>query len=95
MPPAPAEPNTPRTGADAPREPEPLTGSRAPLPSSLNRDDEMKSGRPPRTTYEPEGAEGSSDTPKTATDPASGEWSGGPPAPARSDADEAGPSEDQ
>ncbi|MFC3080270.1 hypothetical protein ACFODL_19385 [Phenylobacterium terrae] len=62
---------------------------------SLNRDDEMKSGRPPRTAYEPKGAEGSSQTPKTATDPASGEWRGGPPAPAASDADETDTSKDQ
>jgi hypothetical protein len=48
----------------------------------------MKPGSPPRSAHEPEGSEGSSSTPKTATDPATGEWRGGPPAPAQSDADE-------
>ena len=39
----------------------------------INRDDEMKPGRPPRSAYEPKGSEGSERTPKTLTDPASGE----------------------
>ena len=37
-----------------------------------NRDDEQKPGAPPRTAYEPKGAEGSTRTSKTRTDPASG-----------------------
>jgi len=46
-----------------------------------NRDNEMKPGAPPRTAYEPSGAEGSTDSGKTATDPASGAPSRGPPDP--------------
>jgi hypothetical protein len=86
MPPAPAEP---ANDHERPEEPEPRTGSREPLHPSYNRDDEMKPGSPPRTAYEPKGSEGSQRTSKTATDPASGEWQGEPPAPAQSDADEA------
>lgn len=37
-----------------------------------NRDEEQKPGAPPRTAYEPKGSEGSSRSPKTMTDPASG-----------------------
>jgi hypothetical protein len=55
---------------------------------SWNRDDEQKPGRPPRTAHEPEGAEGSTNSPKTMTDPASGEPSPNPPEPGRSGADE-------
>jgi hypothetical protein len=55
---------------------------------SWNRDDEQKAGRPPRTAYEPEGAKGSTKSPKTMTDPASGEPSRHPPEPGRSGADE-------
>ncbi|HEX2562088.1 hypothetical protein [Phenylobacterium sp.] len=85
MPPAPAEP---ADHYERPKEPEPRAGSREPLQPAYNRDDEMKPGSPPRSAHEPEGSEGSSSTPKTATDPATGEWRGGPPAPAQSDADE-------
>lgn len=49
-----------------------------------NRDDEQKPGSPPRTAYEPKGSEGSTRTPKTLTDPASGEPGAEPPAPGRS-----------
>ncbi|MDE2486482.1 MAG: hypothetical protein KGO51_03715 [Alphaproteobacteria bacterium] len=53
-----------------------------------NRDDEMKPGAPPRTAYEPKGAEGSERTNKTATDPASGAPNRGPPDPdPKADAD--------
>jgi hypothetical protein len=42
-----------------------------------NRDEDLKlpaaPGRPPRPATEPDGAEGSSRTSKTATDPATGE----------------------
>jgi hypothetical protein len=42
-----------------------------------NRDDQLRpaptEGRPPRPSTEPAGAEGSARTPKTATDPATGE----------------------
>ena len=54
----------------------------------LNRDDEQKPGSPPRSAYEPKGAEGSSRSPKTATDPATGEQRKAPPAPNRSDVDQ-------
>jgi hypothetical protein len=37
-----------------------------------NRDDEQKPGAPPRTAFEPKGSEGSTQTSKTHTDPASG-----------------------
>jgi hypothetical protein len=40
---------------------------------AYNRDDAQKPAAPPRARSEPKGAEGSSDTPKTFTDPASGE----------------------
>ena len=46
-----------------------------------NRDDEQKPGAPPRTAYEPPGAEGSEVSGKTATDPASGAPSPAPPDP--------------
>lgn len=49
-----------------------------------NRDDEQKPGAPPRTAYEPEGSEGSARSSKTATDPASGEPTGGEVSPSRS-----------
>jgi hypothetical protein len=39
----------------------------------FNRDEDQKPGRPPRMAQEPEGAEKSSRTAKTQTDPASGE----------------------
>jgi hypothetical protein len=92
MTPTPAEPNGPQ---ERPRDPEPRTGSRAPLHQAYNRDDEMKPGRPPRSAYEPEGAEDSTRNAKTMTDPASGEPQAGAPAPAASNADETDPSDAQ
>lgn len=47
-----------------------------------NRDDDQKAGSPPRPASEPKGAEGSSRTDKTLTDPATGEPSAKPPRPA-------------
>jgi hypothetical protein len=49
-----------------------------------NRDEDLKPagpGAPPRPATEPAGAEGSSRTHKTQTDPATGEPTPGPPAP--------------
>jgi hypothetical protein len=86
MPSTPAEPSQPFR---RPREPQPATGARQPLPPSYNRDDEMKPGEPPRTAYEPEGSEGSTRTAKTLTDPATGEPNPGAPAPAGSALNEA------
>ncbi|WP_296598785.1 hypothetical protein [Phenylobacterium sp.] len=40
---------------------------------SYNRDEDQKPGSPQRMAQEPKGAEGSSRTSKTLTDPASGE----------------------
>jgi hypothetical protein len=62
--------------------PEPDTQKR------YNRDEDAKPGRPQRMAQEPAGSEGSSRSPKTRTDPASGEPQPGPPAPNRSDRDE-------
>ncbi|RAK55050.1 hypothetical protein [Phenylobacterium soli] len=53
-----------------------------------NRDDEQKPGAPPRTAYEPDGAEGSEKTSKTLTDPATGEPRRGPQAPNRSSSED-------
>ena len=55
---------------------------------SYNRDDQRKPGRPDRMAQEPKGAEGSARTPKTQTDPASGEPRRGPPAPNQAEGDE-------
>jgi hypothetical protein len=57
-------------------------------PANLNRDEEQKPGRPPRTAAEPTGSEGSARNAKTATDPASGEPQNRRPAPNRSAADD-------
>ena len=46
-----------------------------------NRDHDLKPGRPPRPATEPAGASWSTRTPKTLTDPATGEPTKGPPAP--------------
>lgn len=73
---------------DGSREPNPPRDSRSRSQPALNRDEQMKPGQPPRSASEPPGSEGSSQTNKTATDPASGEWRGAPPAPAASDADQ-------
>jgi len=53
-----------------------------------NRDDEQKPGRPQRTAYEPRGSEGQAKTPKTFTDPASGESRGDAHAPNQAKADQ-------
>ncbi|MCR5875341.1 hypothetical protein LRS10_14815 [Phenylobacterium sp. J426] len=55
---------------------------------AYNRDDEQKPGRPQRSAYEPEGSEGQAATPKTLTDPASGESQGGAHAPNQAEADQ-------
>jgi hypothetical protein len=55
---------------------------------SYNRDDQSKPGRPDRMAQEPKGAESSARSPKTQTDPASGEPQPGPPTPNRSQSDE-------
>jgi hypothetical protein len=47
-----------------------------------NRDEDQKAGAPPRSATEPAGAEGSASTPKTRTDPQTGEPSKTPPKPA-------------
>jgi hypothetical protein len=49
--------------------------------SGLNRDEDLKPGSPPRPATEPPGAEGSERSPKTRTDPATGEPTGGAPNP--------------
>lgn len=48
----------------------------------LNRDEDLKPGRPPRPASEPRGSEGSARSGKTATDPATGEPRRQPPRPA-------------
>jgi hypothetical protein len=57
---------------------------RSPAPEDLarNRDDAQKPGVPPRPSTEPTGAEGSSRSSKTATDPATGAPAAAPPRPA-------------
>ena len=47
-----------------------------------NRDDDQKPGSPPRPATAPAGAHGSSRSPKTQTDPATGEPNKAPPEPA-------------
>jgi hypothetical protein len=54
---------------------------------AYNRDDELKPGDKARMAQEPAGSEGSSQSPKTATDPASGEPTPGK-APNRAEADQ-------
>lgn len=41
--------------------------------AAWNRDDDQKDGAPQRSATEPDGAEGTSTSPKTHTDPVSGE----------------------
>jgi hypothetical protein len=60
------------------------------IQKSINRDDDQKPGAPPRSANEPDGAEGSVQTDKTATDPSSGAAKG-PPAPNQSSADQVRP----
>ena len=50
----------------------------------FNRDDDQKAGSPPRAATEPKGAKASVQTPKTLTDPNSGEPNPGPQAPNQS-----------
>ena len=47
-----------------------------------NRDDDQKPASPPRSATEPAGAKGSARTPKTLTDPQTGEPRKEPPKPA-------------
>jgi hypothetical protein len=57
-------------------------------PANLNRDEDLKPGRPPRNAQEPKGSEGSSRSAKTATDPSSGAPAKGKPAPNQAKADD-------
>ena len=52
---------------------------------SYNRDDQRKPGSLDRMAQEPDGAEGSARSPKTQTDPASGEPRRGAPKPNQAD----------
>ena len=56
--------------------------------AAYNRDQDQKPGSPPRMAQEPGGAKGSSRSPKTATDPVSGEPVGDAPAPNQAQADQ-------
>ena len=53
-----------------------------------NRDDEQKKGRPQRTATEPHGSEGSAQSDKTRSDPASGEADGSGHAPNHANTDQ-------
>ena len=64
--------------------PEPETDKR------YNRDEDQKPGRPPRMAQEPKGAERSTRTAKTQTDPASGEPNPGAPKPNQAERDSEG-----
>jgi hypothetical protein len=55
---------------------------------AYNRDQDQKPGSPQRMAQEPRGAEGSARSPKTATDPASGEPRRESPAPNAAEADQ-------
>lgn len=58
---------------------------------AYNRDQDQKPGAPgspQRMAQEPSGSEGSAQTKKTATDPASGEAKGRPPAPNQAETDQ-------
>jgi hypothetical protein len=50
--------------------------------AARSRDEDLKPGSPPRPATEPHGSEGSERTPKTMTDPATGEPREQPPKPA-------------
>ncbi|HEV2533526.1 hypothetical protein [Phenylobacterium sp.] len=65
----------------------PTPDSHRDIDKAWNRDDQQKPGSPPRSASEPKGAEASTRSDKTATDPASGEPTGRPPAPNRADAE--------
>lgn len=60
-----------------------------PHDAAYNRDNQQKPGSPQRMAQEPRGAEGSARSPKTATDPVTGEPNGGDPQPNQSQADDA------
>ena len=60
-----------------------------PHDTTYNRDENLKPGSPPRMAQEPKGSERSSRSRKTATDPVSGEPTGGPPAPNQAQTDQA------
>ncbi len=49
--------------------------------AARSRDEDLKPGSPPRPATEPHGSEGSSDTAKTRTDPATGAPHGRAPKP--------------
>lgn len=55
---------------------------------AYNRDQDQKPGSPQRMAQEPSGSEGSAQTKKTATDPASGETKGRPSAPNQAETDQ-------
>ena len=59
-----------------------------PHDTTYNRDESLKPGSPPRMAQEPKGSERSSRSRKTATDPVSGEPTGGPPVPNQAQADQ-------
>ena len=59
-----------------------------PHDAAYNRDQDQKSGSPPRMAQEPDRAEGSSTSPKTATDPVSGEPTSAAPAPNQAQTDQ-------
>ncbi len=54
---------------------------------AYNRDEDLKPGSPPRPATEPAGAQGSTQTNKTMTDPATGAPQPGIPAPNQSEAE--------
>jgi hypothetical protein len=56
-----------------------------------NRDEDQKPGAPPRSASEPRGAEASTQSAKTMTDPSSGARKPQPPAPNRAKTDEIPP----
>lgn len=64
----------------------PAPSAQPPRDKAWSRDEQQKPDRA-RMAQEPAGAEGAADTPKTATDPASGEPRGDAPAPNQADAD--------
>ena len=55
---------------------------------AYNRDQDQKPGSPQRMAQEPKGSEGSSRSPKTATDPVTGAPAKGRPAPNQAEADQ-------
>ncbi len=59
-----------------------------PHDTTYNRDEDLKPGSPPRMAQEPRGSERSSRSRTTATDPVTGEPSGGPPAPNQAQTDQ-------